>query len=102
MRLRTQTATGATGTREAGGGAAWLGRHRPRSATPVGASDEPRGSRASRGSCLHGNLGPAVTIAFFGDSRAALWFPAMKAFAEREGWRFLNHGNGRRRPIMGR
>lgn len=50
----------------------------------------PEGGRASRGTCLYGNLNAATTIALFGDSHAAFWFPAMEAFAEREGWRFLN------------
>ena len=50
----------------------------------------PEGGQASRGTCLYGNLSSATTIALFGDSHAAFWFPAMAAFAEREGWRFLN------------
>jgi hypothetical protein len=50
----------------------------------------PEGGLASRGTCLYGNLGSPTTIALFGDSHAAFWFPAMEAFAQREGWRFLN------------
>ena len=50
----------------------------------------PEGGHTSRGTCLYANLGSPITIALFGDSHAAFWFPALEAFAEREGWRFLN------------
>ncbi len=50
----------------------------------------PEGGTASRGSCLYGDLGSATTIALFGDSHAAFWFPALEGLAERQGWRLLN------------
>jgi SGNH domain (fused to AT3 domains) len=48
------------------------------------------GGRSSRGACLYGNLTSTTTIALFGDSHAAFWFPAMLSFAERQGWRLVN------------
>ncbi len=50
----------------------------------------PEGGRASRGTCLYGDLRSTTTIALFGDSHAAFWFPALEAFALRQGWRLLN------------
>jgi hypothetical protein len=50
----------------------------------------PEGSSASRGTCLYGNLSSKTTIALFGDSHAAFWFPAIEAFSEGQGWRLLN------------
>jgi hypothetical protein len=50
----------------------------------------PEGGTASRGSCLYGDLASKTTIALFGDSHAAFWFPAVEGFAERQGWRMLN------------
>jgi len=50
----------------------------------------PEGGTASRGTCLYGDVGSATTIALFGDSHAAFWFPALEGLAEREGWRLLN------------
>jgi len=50
----------------------------------------PEGGHSSRGTCLYGNLASKTTIALFGDSHAAFWFPAMEGFAERQGWRLLN------------
>jgi SGNH domain (fused to AT3 domains) len=50
----------------------------------------PEGGTASRGTCLYGVLSSKVTIALFGDSHAAFWFPAVEAFAVRQGWRLLN------------
>lgn len=50
----------------------------------------PEGGWASRGTCLYGNLNSKTTIALFGDSHAAFWFPAMEGFAARQGWRLLN------------
>ena len=48
------------------------------------------GGTTSRGTCLYGRLGSTTTIALFGDSHAAFWFPAVEAFAQRQGWRLLN------------
>ena len=48
------------------------------------------GERTSRGSCLYGDLASPTTIALFGDSHAAFWFPALEAFALRQHWRLLN------------
>jgi hypothetical protein len=50
----------------------------------------PEGGTASRGTCLYGNLASKTTIALFGDSHAAFWFPAVEGFAQRQGWRLLN------------
>jgi hypothetical protein len=48
------------------------------------------GESSSRGSCLYGDLASTTTIALFGDSHAAFWFPALEAFARRQSWRMLN------------
>jgi peptidoglycan/LPS O-acetylase OafA/YrhL len=45
---------------------------------------------ANTGTCLYGNLASSTTIALFGDSHALAWFPAVNAFAQAQGWRFLS------------
>jgi SGNH domain (fused to AT3 domains) len=50
----------------------------------------PEGGSSSRGLCLYGNLSSKTTIALFGDSHAAFWFPAIEGLAQRQGWRLLN------------
>jgi hypothetical protein len=46
----------------------------------------PEAGTASRGTCLYGSLTSKVTIALFGDSHAAFWFPAAEGFAQRQRW----------------
>jgi hypothetical protein len=50
----------------------------------------PEGGTASKGTCLYADIGSNTTIALFGDSHAAFWFPAMEGFAQAQGWRLLN------------
>jgi peptidoglycan/LPS O-acetylase OafA/YrhL len=46
--------------------------------------------RITSATCLYGDLGSQTSIALFGDSRAAQWFPALERLAEANGWRLLS------------
>jgi len=44
--------------------------------------------------CVFGDPNGAVTVALFGDSHAAQWFPALDAIAAENGWRLLSLTQG--------
>jgi peptidoglycan/LPS O-acetylase OafA/YrhL len=41
--------------------------------------------------CTYGNRGGSAILVLFGDSRAAQWFPALEAIANRRDWRLVVH-----------
>jgi peptidoglycan/LPS O-acetylase OafA/YrhL len=44
--------------------------------------------------CIFGDPGGSITVALFGDSHAAQWFPALDTIARENGWRLLSLTQG--------